>query len=70
MAISNQRIRKAMLDAEINQDRLAEILGVKQSEVSVMLKYELSGNVQRDITARIREWDAQRRGMHHETESV
>ena len=57
----NQRIRKAMIDAGIKQDGLAEILGVPQSEVSVMLKYELSNNLQRDITARIREWDAQRR---------
>ena len=66
MASSNQRIRRAMVDAGIIQDTLAEILNVPRSEVSVMLKYELSGNTQRDIVARIREWDAQRRGIHHD----
>lgn len=63
MASSNQRIRRAMLDAGITQDTLAEILNVPRSEVSVMLKYELSGNTQRDIVATIREWDAQRRRL-------
>lgn len=63
MANSNQRIRRAMVDAGITQDTLAEILNVPRSEVSVMLKYELSGNTQRDIVARIREWDAQRRRL-------
>ena len=63
MASSNQRIRRAMVDAGITQDTLAEILSVPRSEVSGMLKYELRGNTQRDITARIREWDAQRRRL-------
>lgn len=63
MASSNQRIRRAMVDAGITQDTLAEILNVPRSEVSVMLKYELSGNTQRDIVATIREWDAQRRRL-------
>ena len=61
--MNNARIRKAMCDAGINQNQLAEILGISIAELSVMLKYELAVKVQNDIVKRIREWDAVRKGM-------
>lgn len=60
--MKNKRIRRAMMDAGINQTQLAEILRVPMPEMSVMLKYELAVREQNEITARIREWDALRKG--------
>ena len=60
--MTNKRIRKAMLDAGISQNQLAEILGTSISELSVMLKYELAARVQNNIVSKIREWDAVRKG--------
>lgn len=60
--MTNKRIRKAMLDAGISQNQLAEILGTSISELSVMLKYELAVRVQNNIVSKIREWDAVRKG--------
>lgn len=60
--MSNKRIRKAMTDAGINQNQLAEILDIGIGEMSVMLKYELAVRVQNEIVSRIREWDAVRKG--------
>ena len=56
--MKNKRIRIAMMQAGINQEKLSQILGIKQSEISVMLKYELAVREQNDIVARIREWSA------------
>ena len=58
----NKRIRKAMMDADINQTELAEILSIPMSELSIMLKYELAVRLQNDIVSRIREHDALKKG--------
>lgn len=50
-----------MLQAGITQAQLAELLNVMQSEISVMLKYELAVKEQNNIVATIREWDALRK---------
>lgn len=52
---ANVKIRKAMIDAGISQGELASILDISEPALSIMLKYELSNMVQRDIVARIRE---------------
>lgn len=54
--MKNKRIRKAMTDAGIGQSKLAEILGISESELSIMLKYELAVKEQHEIVDRIREW--------------
>ena len=53
--MANARIRKAMIDANISQGELAQILEMSEPALSIMLKYELSNTVQRDIIARIKE---------------
>lgn len=45
-----------MTDAGIGQSKLAEILGISESELSIMLKYELAVKEQHEIVDRIREW--------------
>ena len=52
--MANARVRKAMIEADINQSRLAEILGWPQSKVSNVLDVELSAKAQTDIIAKIR----------------
>lgn len=52
--MANTRVRRAMLDADINQSRLAEILGWSESKVSNVLDVELSAKTQTDIIAKIR----------------
>ena len=59
--MKNKRIRKAMLDAGINQNELAEILHINTQELSSVLKYELAVKEQNNIVATIREWDALRK---------
>lgn len=59
--MKNKRIKVAMLQAGITQAQLAELLNVMQSEISVMLKYELAVKEQNHIVATIREWDALRK---------
>lgn len=49
-----------MAQAGINQSKLAEIMGVSEPLLSVVMKYELAVKEQNNITARIREWDALR----------
>lgn len=49
------RVRKAMMDAGINQSRLAEILGWTESKVSNVLDVEMSARTQAEIVAKIRE---------------
>ena len=58
--MTNMRVRKAMVEAGINQSRLAEILGWSESKVSNILDVEMSMKVQADIVARIR--GAERKG--------
>lgn len=53
--MTNMRVRKAMMDAGINQSRLAEILGWTESKVSNVLDVEMSARTQAEIVARIRE---------------
>lgn len=58
--MKNKRIRIAMAQAGINQSKLAEIMGVSEPLLSVVMKYELAVKEQNNITAKIREWDALR----------
>ena len=53
--MTNMRVRKAMMDAGINQSRLAEILGWTESKVSNVLDVEMSVRAQAEIVAKIRE---------------
>ena len=53
--MTNMRVRKAMMDAGINQSRLAEILGWTESMVSNVLDVEMSARTQAEIVAKIRE---------------
>ena len=53
--MTNMRVRKAMMDAGINQSRLAEILGWTESKVSNVLDVEMSARTQAEIVAKIRE---------------
>ena len=53
--MTNMRVRKAMMDAGINQSRLAEILGGTESKVSNVLDVEMSARTQAEIVAKIRE---------------
>lgn len=53
--MANMRVRKAMMDAGINQSRLAEILGWTESKVSNVLDVEMSARTQAEIVAKIRE---------------
>ena len=53
--MTNMRGRKAMMDAGINQSRLAEILGWTESKVSNVLDVEMSARTQAEIVAKIRE---------------
>ena len=55
----NKRIKKAMLDAGMNQKQLAELLQIPMSEMSVMLNnWELAVKEQNEIVKRIREHTA------------
>ena len=53
--MTNMRLRKSMMDAGINQSRLAEILGWTESKVSNVLDVEMSARTQAEIVAKIRE---------------
>ena len=52
--MTNTRVRRAMIEANINQSGLAEILGWSESKVSNVLDVELSAKAQTDIIAKIR----------------
>lgn len=52
--MTNTKVRKAMINANINQSGLAEILGWSESKVSNVLDVELSAKVQADIIAKIK----------------
>lgn len=56
--MTNTRVRRAMMDAGVNQAKLAEILGWSESKVSNVLDVELSVKAQADIIAKIK--DAER----------
>ena len=56
-----------MLQAGMNQTQLADMLNVPYGEMSIMLKYELAVREQNEVVKRIREYDAQRRGINHDT---
>lgn len=53
--MTNLRVRKAMVEANINQSRLAEILGWTESKVSNVLDVEMSAKTQVEIVAKIKE---------------
>ena len=46
-----------MLKAYLNQNELAEILGISITEMSIMLKHELSPEEQRNIVEKIKAWE-------------
>ncbi len=52
---TNLRIRRAMVDAGLSQSGLAKLLDIPQPEVSIMLKYELATEFQKEIIAKIKE---------------
>lgn len=52
--MTNVRVRRAMMDAGVNQAKLAEILGWSESKVSNVLDVELSAKAQADIIAKIK----------------
>lgn len=52
--MTNVRVRRAMMDAGVNQAKLAEILGWSESKVSNVLDVELSVKAQADIIAKIK----------------
>ena len=54
----------------MSQKDLAELLLVSGTELSIMMKHELAVREQNEIVKRIREHDAQRKGMRHETNTV
>lgn len=60
--MKNKRIKVAMVQAGMSQADLADLLNIPQSEMSIMLKYELAVREQNEIVARIREYDALRKG--------
>lgn len=53
--MKNKAIRKAMIDADLNQTQLGHILGCTQSTVCGILKYELSKESQDEIIKAIKE---------------
>lgn len=59
--MKNKRIRKAMADAGINQNELAEILGWNITKLSYTMSVELSVHEQNEIVKKIREWAALRK---------
>lgn len=61
--MKNKKIRKAMLDAGITQRDLSQILNKSETELSIAMKYELAVREQNAIVARIREYDALRKGV-------
>lgn len=52
--MTNTRIRRVMMEAGVNQSRLAEILGWSESKVSNVLDVELSVKAQAEIIAKIK----------------
>ena len=52
---ANARIRKAMIDAKISQGELANILGISEPALSIILNVELSNAVQKEIITQIKE---------------
>ena len=52
--MTNTRIRRVMMEAGVNQSRLAEILGWSESKVSNVLDVELSAKAQAEIIAKIK----------------
>lgn len=53
--MANTKVRKAMVEADINQSRLAEILGWTESKVSNVLDVEMSAKTQSEIVEKIKE---------------
>lgn len=66
----NKRIRLALAQAGMSQRDLAKLLYVSDTELSIMMKHELAVREQNEIVKRIREHDAQRKGVHHESNAV
>lgn len=66
----NKRIRLALAQAGMSQRDLAKLLYVSDTELSIMMKHELAVREQNEIVKRIREYDAQRKEIHHESNAV
>ena len=58
----NLRIRRAMLEADMNQRELGELMGLKDPDISKILKYELAKSEQDAIIKIIKEADAPQEG--------
>ena len=54
--MKNERIKELMFKNMISQGELSEILGIAQSEVSIVLKYELADSEQDRIIKAIEDW--------------
>jgi len=60
----------ALTQAGMSQRDLAKLLYVSDTEMSIMMKHELAVREQNEIVKRIRENDAQRKGIHHERDNA
>ena len=57
----------ALTQASMSQRDLAKLLSISDTELSIMMKHELAVREQNEIVKSIREYDAQRKGIHHDT---
>lgn len=58
----NLRIRKALMDADMTQRELGELMGMRDPDISRILKYELAKSEQDAIIKIIKEADAPQEG--------
>ena len=54
--MKNVRVQKEMVAAGLTQKEFAKVLGVANSELCVMLKYELAPEEQRQLISTIRDY--------------
>jgi predicted XRE-type DNA-binding protein len=58
----NLRIRKALMDADMTQRELGELMGMRDPDISRILKYELAKSEQDAIIKIIKSADAPQEG--------
>ena len=58
----NLRIRKALMDADMTQRELGELMGMRDPDISRILKYELAKSEQDAIIKIIKSADASQEG--------
>ena len=54
-AVPNEKVKRELLSAGMTQGELANVLGMTEARVSILLSTELHPNVQRAWIAKIRE---------------